>query len=278
MSIAGGLVHAVEKAEQAGATALQIFTRNQVRWESPPLQAAEACAFRQAVANSPIRYLCAHASYLINLASTNAVTRQRSLAALTAEMRRADALGCHCLIMHPGAPKEDGAAVGIRRVVDGVRKVLEQTTDLQVRLALENTAGQGSVLGAYGKELAEMVRQIAHPDRVGVCLDSCHAFTAGIDLRAPAAVSALARELDERLGLERVYVLHLNDSKTDCGSRIDRHQHIGKGLIGDAGFRNLLLEPAFAGIPGILETPKSDDHSLTADIENLQRLRELAGD
>ncbi len=275
MSIADGVDKAVERADRIGATALQIFTRNQVRWEAPPRSKDEIRRFQRRLAASRIRFVCAHASYLINLASSDDEIRQRSCRALVDELSRAQDLNCFCLVLHPGSPKLDGAAVGLERVVAGLREVLEKTEALKVRIALENTAGQGNVLGGYVAQLMEIIHRLDNHPRLGLCLDTCHGFAAGIDFRVVRAVESLAEEIRCGVGLERLYVLHLNDCKTECGSGIDRHQHIGQGHLGNEGFRNLLSEPLFKGIPGIIETPKKDSDWASLDVANLTRLREL---
>ncbi len=272
MSIAGGVALAVDRAQRVKATALQIFTRNQVQWHAPPLAPETACEFRNRCAANSLRFLCAHSSYLINLASPNDVTRERSLTALVEELTRAEALGCSCLVMHPGSPKDESRDLGLQRVVDGVRAAFEQTSGLSVKLALENTAGQGNVLGSNVAELGQILRKTDAHARLAFCIDTCHAFAAGYDLRDRSVVAEFATAIDDELGLDRLLVLHLNDSLGGCGSRKDRHAHVGKGEIGSRGFRNLLHEPRLAAVPGVIETPK-DAKTLAEDITNLRRLR-----
>jgi deoxyribonuclease-4 len=274
MSIGGGVRHAVARAERVGATALQIFTRNQLQWSAPELREADVARFKAAVNDSALRYICAHASYLINLASPDTVTRSRSEAALIEELERAERLGCHCLVLHPGSPKGDGRGVGIARLVESLDRVLAATAGCRARLALENTGGQGNVLGATVAELGEIISACAESVRLGVCLDTCHAFVAGYDLREASVVNALVDEVGGLIGIDRVCVLHLNDAEYEVGSRRDRHAHIGKGQIGDAGFRNVLLHPLLRSVPGVLETPKKEPE-LNEDRRNLRRLRRL---
>ena len=272
MSIAGGLPKAVERAGSVGATALQIFTKNQVQWATPALSAETVSAFRAAIEGSRIRFLCAHAGYLLNLASPEADLRQRSVAALAEDMTRAEALGCDCLVLHPGSPVADDRETGLARVVSGLRTVLRRTARLRVAIALENTAGQGACLGADIAELAAIMDGLGGHPRLALCLDTCHAFAAGHDLRSPQAVARLVDEVDRRIGLARLRLLHLNDSRGDCGCRLDRHAHIGQGRIGVPGFRAVLGEPRLRRIPGIIETPK-DEVTLEEDRQNLARLR-----
>ncbi len=274
MSIAGGFPNAVRRARRVNATALQIFTKNQVRWRAPTLNMADVTAFRKNAASAGIRFVCAHDSYLINPASPSERVRRLSENALEVEVRRADALGCACLVMHPGSPKDDPTDIGLSRVCETLARVLECTSDCTIRIALENTAGQGRTLGAELEQLAQIIEHLARHPRLGICLDTCHAFAAGYDLRTPHAVHVFAERVRDTIGLERVIMLHLNDSKGELGSRLDRHEHIGRGRIGEAGFAALLAEPLLRGIPGILETPK-DPGTLAEDVRNLTLLRRL---
>lgn len=276
MSIAGGCANAVDRAARVEATALQMFTRNQLRWHSPPADRADVRRFRRKVKGSQLRYVCAHAGYLINLASSDAEIRDKSVVALVDELQRADALGCASLVLHPGSPKEDSREIGIERVVDGFRQVIRQTGDQSVRIALENTAGQGNTLGSRLDDLVDILDGLDWHARVGVCLDSAHLFAAGVDLRDAACVRDFADELVDRIGLNRLLLLHLNDSQTACGSRCDRHHHIGHGLIGEKGIRNFLQDDHFRTIPAIIETPKANDSaSMRFDRMNLELLRRL---
>ncbi len=274
MSVAGGVVKAVERACQVESDALQIFSKSQLRWTAKPLAAAEAAAFREAVAASGLRFVCAHVGYLINLASSSDAVRQQSVEALVDEIERAALLGCATVVMHPGSPKEDSAELGLQRLVAGLVTVLDRTAKLPVRIALENTAGQGATLGATLGELAEIVDRLDRHPRLALCFDTCHGFAAGIDLRQPADVRRLADQIGSLLGLDRLLAFHLNDCKQPFASHRDRHEQIGQGTIGQAGFANLLNEPSFKGIPGILETDK-DEKTLAEDIVNLQLLRQL---
>ncbi len=276
MSISGGFLTAVRQSVAAEATALQIFTKSQLRWDAPPISVTAAREFREAAATAGIRFISVHDSYLINLASGSEELWKKSVASLTLEVRRAELLGCACVVLHPGSPKEDGAAAGIARVAKGLCEVLAATPDSPVGLALENTAGQGATLGVSFAELAAIIKAADGDRRIGVCLDTCHAFASGYELRSPMAVRMMAEEFDREIGLKRLWLLHLNDSRKDVGSRVDRHEQIGKGCIGEEGFRCVLNDPAFRGIPGILETPKEEsDATMRDDRENLAILRRL---
>ena len=275
MSIAGGHFRAVENAVAVKATALQIFTRNQRQWSAQPLTDEEVEQFRTAFNESGLRFLCSHASYLLNLASGKPESRERSIKALRAELERSEALGCRCVVVHPGSHLGDGVDIGVRRVAEAVQQLLKETSGFSVGIALENTAGQGNMLGGNVAELAEIAKFANFPDRLGVCLDTAHAFGAGVDLRSSQKVREWAKNVDDRIGRDRVWVLHLNDTICKCGSKRDQHTHIGKGEIGTAGFANVLGEPLFHGIPGIIETPKDKKDELKFDRLNLRRLRSL---
>jgi len=275
MSVSGAFTTAIDQALKAEATALQIFTKSQLRWQAPPIKPDEVKAFHQAYSASGLQFLCSHDSYLINLAASAEETWNKSVPALIQELERAELLGCFCVVLHPGSPKADSRETGISRIVKGLKEVLRATAGLKVRIALENTAGQGATLGNSFAELAAMIQGAGADPRLGICFDSCHGFAAGYELRTPQAVTAMVDELDREIGLNRLLMLHLNDSKKDCGSRIDRHEHIGKGCIGEAGFHCLLREPRLQGIPGIIETPKEDTVEMAEDRENLALLRRL---
>ena len=273
-SIAGGVSTAVKRAGDIGAEALQIFTRNQVRWASPPLSEEETVAFRSAYEASNLRFLCAHASYLINLASPSKRLRAKSLGALIDEVRRADTLGCGCLVMHPGSPKYESTRRGLARIASALGEALEHTRECRVGIALENTAGQGSNIGGHLWHLSELIGQAGDSPRLGLCLDTCHAWAAGWDLRHPHIVRELADSVRRGNGGDRLWLLHMNDSVAAVGSHRDRHAAIGEGEIGLAGFRNILHEPLLSEIPAILETPKENDPA-AADRKNLAVLRDL---
>lgn len=277
MSVAGGILNSIGHAAKVASDALQIFSKSQLRWQAAPIDRATADAFKAAYAGSGLRFLCIHVGYLINLASPDADTRGKSLAALGDEVRRAAALGCGVVVMHPGSPKEDGREAGMARIAAGLERVLADTADCPVAIALENTAGQGATIGDSLEELGDLASRLdQHRERIAFCFDTCHGFAAGIDLRSAQAVGRLADDIERFFGLERLVAFHLNDSKTALGSRRDRHEQIGKGHIGEAGFANLLAEPRFKGIPGIIETDK-DEKTLAEDVVNLNLLRRLEG-
>jgi len=272
VSIAGGLEKAFARGEEIGCTAMQIFTRNASRWQTKALAQSEIEAFRQARRNSTIAYVAVHDSYLINLASPDPALRARSIEAFIDEMTRCDQLGICDLVMHPGAHLGDGPTAGLNRLVSSFETIFKQAP-VTVRVLLENTAGQGTSLGARFEELAEVLERLPQGN-LAICFDSCHAFAAGYDLGTAEAYTETMAEFDRLIGVERLALFHLNDSKKPLGSRVDRHDHVGQGKIGRAGFHVLLQDRRFSGIAKIIETPAGEDHCF--DLENLRLLRELS--
>ncbi|RJX27424.1 MAG: deoxyribonuclease IV [Desulfurivibrio sp.] len=276
MSVAGGLHLAFSRITQVGGQALQIFTRNQRQWRAAPISAEEQRLFQAAWRQWGNWPVAAHNSYLINLASPDQEVRGRSVTALAAELERCAALSIPLLIMHPGSHGGDGAAVGLERLVEHLDQALARAAGAeQVDLLLENTAGQGNDLGATFAEIAYVLNHAAHSSRLGVCLDTCHLFAAGYDFRTSKSYRQTMDEFDRLIGLDRLRFFHLNDSIKGLGSRVDRHEHIGRGRIGLTGFRNFLRDPRFRHQPMTLETPKGKD--LKEDMVNLQVLRKLQG-
>jgi deoxyribonuclease-4 len=275
MSIAGGLHRAFAHGERAGCDTLQIFSKNQQQWRARPLAAEEIAQFQAEQARTGIRPVVVHDSYLINLASPDDALWEKSVAAFAEELERAAALGCPFLVTHPGAHMGAGEEAGLRRVAAALNRLFAAGAGAGVTVLLENTAGQGSSLGASFAHLARLLELSAFPERLGICIDTCHLLAAGYDFRTPETYAATFGELDRLVGLDRVKVFHLNDSQRDLGARVDRHAHIGEGFVGLEGFRLLVNDPRFAGAPMILETPKGDD--LAEDIANLARLRGLVG-
>ena len=272
MSTSGAYTTAVEQTLAVKATAVQIFTKSQLRWQAPPLKDADASDFKAAVKEANLKFVCAHGSYLVNLASPNNETRDKSLASLAHELERAEALGCACLVIHPGSSKDEGTDTGIHKIADGLRQALKATNGCAVKIALENTAGQGATIGVSVEEIRRLMDGVDFDPRLRMCLDSCHAFAAGYDLRNQEGVKKLVDEIESLIGLDRLMMLHLNDSMKDCGSRIDRHQHIGEGFIGIDGFKNLFADKRLNAVPGIIETPKDEKTFLVDDSRNLLAL------
>lgn len=272
VSIAGGIEKAISRGEEIGCTAIQVFTRNASRWQSKPLDAEAAANFRAAFSQSSIDYVAAHDSYLINLASPNDSLRKKSIAAFLDEMERCHKLGIGDLVMHPGAHMGSGVKAGLKTLCDSFQSIFHQAP-ADVRVLLENTAGQGTSLGAAFEELAEIVSGVA-VGHLAFCVDTCHAFAAGYDLSSYNGYCETMEEFERLIGTQRIALFHLNDSKKECGSRVDRHEHVGKGFIGKIGFQALMQDRRFKQVAKIIETPGGDHHQ--HDLENLALLRKMA--
>ncbi len=274
MSVSGGLELAFERIRRVGGKALQIFTRNQRQWTAKPVSEEEARRFAAAWQEWGEYTIASHDSYLVNLASPKAETVKKSVTTLALELERAEMLGISYVVMHPGAHLGEGVEAGLKRFVANLDEVFDRARNgKKVMILIETTAGQGTSLGAKFEEIAFILRESSHSDRLGVCLDTCHIFAAGYDFRTSETYRQTFADFDEIIGLDRLKFFHLNDSKKELGSRVDRHEHIGQGKIGLAGFRLLLKDPRFRDHPMTLETPKSQD--LHEDVENLRVLREL---
>lgn len=274
VSVAGGLDNAFANGLAVGCTALQIFTKNANRWQGKPISNDDAIAFQQAWQKSGIGPVIAHNAYLINLASPKQDVWEKSKAALRDELLRCAQLGITGLVMHPGAHLGTGMETGVERIREAFREILPETPP-EVRLLLENTAGQGTYLGGDFAHLAALLEGFDE-NRFGVCFDTCHAHTAGYDLSTSESYTEVMAEFDRLVGLEQIKAFHLNDCLKPCGSHVDRHTHIGQGTIGRTGFACLMQDQRFSAIPMLLETPKGDDGEM--DRVNLALLRELAGE
>jgi deoxyribonuclease-4 len=276
-SIAGGLQQAFDRIQQVGGESLQIFTRNQRQWKAPPLTDEEITAFKQARAAVDGMPVASHASYLINLGSSQEEQAEKSVTAFVDELQRCARLGIPHVVFHPGSHGGAGIETGLANVTANLDQVIEVAGDdcVPVTILLETTAGQGTGLGCRFEELARILEKSKYPDRLGICVDTCHIFAAGYDIRTPESYAATFAEFERLIGIERIRFFHLNDSKKELGSRVDRHEHIGRGCIGLAGFRELLRDPRFSRHPMTLETPKGKD--LAEDRENLAVLRSLGG-
>ena len=275
MSIAGGCYKAVMAACDAGCQTVQIFTKNTSQWRAKRLTKEDTTRFAAALQETGITVPTAHASYLLNLASPDAALWRRSLDALVVEIRRCGALGIPFLVVHPGSHMQSTAEQGLQRVVKAIDQACGRTGRLSVQVLLETTAGQGTNLGHRFEHLAEILESVRHSDRLGVCFDTCHAFAAGYAMGTQKEYRRTMRELNRIVGIERVKAFHLNDSKRECGSRIDRHEHIGRGELGLEAFRFLLNDRRFRGVPMYLETPKGQEQGVSLDVINLQKLRDL---
>ena len=277
MSIAGGVSHALERAASIGTNAVQVFTKNNRQWVGPPIDLADVARWQEQAPALGIAYAVSHASYLINLASSKDDLWEKSLLAHADELVRAHAYGIPHVVLHPGAHTGAGAEAGIRRVAEALNRIHQIAPECDDTVTcLEVMAGQGSCLGRSLAELRAILDAVAEPQRVGVCLDTCHLHAAGYDLRTPADYDAFMQDVRNNLGLETVKVWHFNDSKGALASNLDRHVHIGEGEIGLEGFRSILNDRAWDGIAMLLETPKED--TLEEDTANLLRLCALVAD
>ncbi|MBN1567529.1 MAG: deoxyribonuclease IV [Acidobacteria bacterium] len=272
MSIAGGMHKAFERGKRVRCKTIQIFLKNSNQWKAKPLTEEARILFQKSMRESDIHPVLAHAGYLINLASPDRSLYEKSLRAFVEELRRANFLGVPYLVLHPGAHVGEGAESGIARVANALTCALDQV-EPPVMVLLENTAGQGSSLGSRFEEFASILERIGNPGRVGFCLDTCHAFAAGYDIRTADGYEKTMREFDRLIGIEKILAFHVNDSSKDLGCRVDRHCHIGKGFLGLQAFRLLVNDARFAAVPKILETPKGKD--LQEDRRNLATLRSL---
>ncbi len=276
MSISGGLAKALFRGEKCGCQVIQVFTKSPNQWVCGKLSPEEMDAFHAARIQTSVVPVAAHDSYLINLASPRPENRRRSSQALQDELVRADLLSIPYVVIHPGAHLGAGEKRGIRRIAEALNRIFDRTLGLRVQILLETTAGQGTSLGYRFEQLAEIIGQTRSQDRLGVCVDTCHIFVAGYDFGDRETFDKLIRDFDAIIGLNRLKLIHVNDSKKERGSRIDRHEHIGQGFIGERAFSFLLKAPLFKDLPFILETPKGTDASGTdLDTLNLSVLKRL---
>ena len=273
MSIAGGLEKALERGAALGLTAIQLFTKNNNQWAARAIGADEARRFREAVKAAGMSHVVAHDSYLINLCSPDELLWRRSVEACAVELERCALLGVPWLVIHPGAHTGAGEKAAIRRMADAIDAVHARVPRGAASLAIETAAGQGTTIGFRFEQVAAVVAATRDPDRIGLCLDTCHVFAAGYDLRPRRGYAETMRRLDGELGLGRLVAVHVNDSKRECGSRVDRHEHIGRGHLGLDAFRWLMNDERLHGVPLLLETPKEEDGR--DDVRNLTALLKL---
>ena len=274
MSVAGGVDMAIQRARSINCTAMQMFVKNNMQWFARPLTRDEIARFREHQQCGELLSIFAHANYLINLAATNAQFHANSIRSLSEELVRADQLELPFLVLHPGAHLGAGEEAGLEKIVESIDCVLSGLPKIKTRIALETTAGQGSCLGNKFEHLAYIISRVRQPKRLCVCVDTAHVFAAGYDIGSETSARKTFREFDRMVGLDRLVAIHLNDSKTARGSRVDRHEHIGKGKIGLPAFRFIMRDRRFREIPKVLETPKGKD--LREDVVNLKTLRRLA--
>ena len=276
MSIAGGYHLAADAAGEHQCETVQLFTKNNNQWAGKPITDEHVRLFKDAVRTHNLRLATAHDSYLINLASPDETLYRKSIDAFVHEIERAEMLGLAYLVMHPGTPTGDSSEEdGLTRIAAALDEAHHRNKGVHVMVLLEATAGQGRSLGHRFEHLRAIRDRVKEPERLGVCVDTCHIFAAGYPISTPAEYAATFQTFDDVIGIEHLKVFHVNDSKKPLGSRVDRHEHLGKGQIGIEAFRLLVNDPRFAEIPMILETPKEDDDDKPMDPVNLGILRDL---
>jgi deoxyribonuclease-4 len=276
MSIAGGVFNALLEGEKVGCTTIQIFTKSSNQWRAKELSQDELDRYHAEQKRTGISPVVAHDSYLINLASPDAALLKKSREAFLEEMGRCEKMKIPFLVTHPGSHMGQGDDEGLKKVAESLDWLHERSDDYKVNIALECTAGQGTNLGYRFEHLAKIMELCAHPERVRICLDTCHIFGAGYDIRTPQTYEKTISEFDRIIGLKRLVAIHLNDSKKGLGLRVDRHEHIGKGLIGEKAFGFIVNDSRFEKTPKILETPNANDmHKVNLGI--LRRLAKSSG-
>lgn len=273
-SIGGGLYRALERGAECGSDVVQIFSRSNQQWKAKPIAEADVAAWREARRRTGVRPAMVHSCYLINLCATSEALRERSYQALADELRRCALLDIPSLVIHPGAHCGDGEATGIARIGRALDRLFDEHPDVPTRLVLENTAGQGTNLGYRFAHLRDLFAAVRQPERLGVCIDTCHTLAAGYDIRTARGWEATFEELERTVGCRRIVGFHVNDSKTPLGSRVDRHEHLGRGYLGLEALRCLVNDARFVGLPMAIETPKPSDR---ADALNIAILRALHG-
>ncbi|MBK7259329.1 MAG: deoxyribonuclease IV [Ignavibacteriae bacterium] len=273
VSVAGGLHTAFERATRVGCATMQIFVKNANTWNQRSLTDADIASYKTAAAGANVSPVIAHAAYLINLCAIAPETLKKSIAGYEDELRRCEAIGVMGLVVHPGAHMGKGEEAGVKAIAESLNIIHAQTPGFTTFSLLEVTAGQGTTIGYKLEHLRDIIAGLDEPQRAGICLDTCHAFAAGYDLRNDEGWASLMHDIASTVGLDKLKAIHVNDSEKGLGSKRDRHEHIGKGEIGLEGFRFLMNDPRLAAVPKILETDKSED--LHEDIENMEALRSL---
>jgi deoxyribonuclease-4 len=272
-STQGGVYMGLRRATSIGASCCQLFVKNNMQWYGKPYSEDDLPLYKKELAGIKFSDVFGHSGYLINLGAPPSTNRDHSLKSLTQEIELATNLGLPFLVMHPGAHLGAGEKEALKQIIKGLNEVFAATKKSRVRIALENTAGQGTCLGYKMEHLAAIYDGVRKPERLGVCLDTAHFFAAGYDIRSPKGWDAAIGEVESLIGLEQIMAFHVNDSKTELGSRVDRHEHIGQGKIGIEGFRHIVNDARFEKVPGCLETPKGKE--MVEDVKNLATLRGL---
>lgn len=273
VSITGGMYRAFERGALTGCTTMQVFTKNNNRWDARPYAPEDIQRYREAAARSPVAPVLAHAAYLINLCATDRDVLRKSRAAILDELNRCDALGIFGLIFHPGSHVGAGERDGVKRIAESLNVAHAHTPKSKTLSILETTAGQGSAIGYRFEQLRDIIENVDEKSRMAVCLDTCHVFAAGYDITTEKGWNETMNTFEDVIGLRLLAAIHVNDSRKELGSRVDRHDHIGKGRIGLSGFRMLMNDPRLHTVPKVLETEKSED--MHEDIENMDMLRSL---
>ncbi len=282
MSIAGGISRAVDRAVVHGCEALQIFTKNASQWRGKPLDAEDVRRFRRRIEETGIEPVVSHVSYLINLGTADPALREQSFAAFVDELDRAEVLGLRGVVIHPGTATSGTETDALRLVADAIRRAFRARRRQRAMVLLEHTAGQGRSLGSRFEHMATILDRLNGSARVGVCLDTCHLIASGYDIVSEAGYRETFDRFDRIVGFSRLQAIHANDSKRPCGSRVDRHEHIGDGCLGLEPFQRILHDERFAGRPMLIETEKSKGRESAGaiiedplDARNLQTLRRL---
>lgn len=274
VSIAGGFDQAIERGEKIGATCIQIFTKSNRQWNSKPITPQDVSDFLTAQKNSSIKQVVAHASYLINLSSATAATRDKSQGALIDELQRCEMLQIPYLVLHPGTyPTKDHNSATLKEIAQSINHIFAAVKPKHTTLLLETMAGQGSVVGSTLQELAQILEHVHNKKHIGLCLDTCHLFAAGFNVVDKKTYQELWHAIENTCGVNIVKVIHVNDSKKECGSHVDRHEHIGHGKINPEFFRLLMNDTKLHDVAKILETPKDGDDETRSDKENLEKLK-----
>ncbi|MBD3228337.1 MAG: deoxyribonuclease IV [Candidatus Lokiarchaeota archaeon] len=273
MSIAKAPYLAITRGKKIDSETIQIFVKSNRRWNAKPMSQKKIDEFIETRKKSNINPIFSHNTYLVNLASTDEKTLQKSIKCFRYEILTSEKLGLEYIVMHPGSHLGDGEEKGIKKISSNLRKLILDTEEAKIKILIETTAGQGTNIGYKFDQIKKILDQVDVEERTGVCLDTCHIFASGYDFRTEKDYNKMIDELNSLFGLEQISAVHLNDSVGELGSRLDRHEHIGKGKIGLDGFKNFLLDKRFENIPGVLETPKSKD--LSMDKRNIDILRSL---
>jgi len=273
-SISGGIYNAPIEGGAIGCNAIQLFTGSNQQWKSKAISEEDAARFRDEMKSCGIKIAFSHTTYLINLAAPDSEILKKSIDAMTKELLRCELLGIPFAVLHPGSRKDKPLDWGIARIADSINKIVDVTADCKAKIALETTAGAGSSIGGRFEELAEIRGKVEAKDRIGFCLDTCHIFTAGYELRTSDGYKKTWADFKNTIGMKNLLAVHVNDSKFGIGTHKDRHENIGDGEIGLAGFKNLMNDPALKKIPLVLETPKGDAPP-AADLKNLSKLLAL---